>query len=419
MVVHTRSLSMMKAFSKKSMLKVLREIHASSFFRSGSYISPVNVTPTEPYIHRLPVELLEQIFLLVINDTPDYPSIFSCGRDTISVNVASPPLVLTRVCRLWRVVAHSTAALWSRVQVALPGRILPLNSFLPNLLKCWLARSGNLPLTLRIVAVGTGIGKPQSCHHLTCPDYCPWISSGANFRLLDILFDERKRWETLVMPARMYDWRFCFGTPQLRTLECHLSNLNAFNTPNLSRLYINSHCHWISQMKLSISFSKDLRHLRLLAASAYAICTAIAIYPHLEAIVVDDIVSHDDLGAEIDSATLKSVTLPLPSSLSGHFRQEFIEVFSQLHLPMLRKLTLVGTPKKQQVNCLLVALAVASFQVPVVDFQMDTPLRKAHMNNIEPLLSVVGEVTFCGKPLQINEHRNSRRMRKLKLRFSR
>ncbi|KAG1768607.1 hypothetical protein EV702DRAFT_717681 [Suillus placidus] len=119
-----------------------------SFSRSSS---PVNVTPTEPYIHRLPVELLQQVFLLIVNDVPDCPSIFSCGSDIISVDVASPPLVFIRVCRLWRVVAHSTAGVWSRIQVVLPGKYKPLKPFLPYLLQCWLARSGSLPLTLYIV----------------------------------------------------------------------------------------------------------------------------------------------------------------------------------------------------------------------------------------------------------------------------
>ncbi|KAG0703584.1 hypothetical protein DFH29DRAFT_786983, partial [Suillus ampliporus] len=69
------------------------------------------------HIHRLPVELLQQIFLLVVNDVSDCPSIFALGPTTISVNFASVPLVFTRVCRNWRVVARSTTGLWSRIRV--------------------------------------------------------------------------------------------------------------------------------------------------------------------------------------------------------------------------------------------------------------------------------------------------------------
>ncbi|KAG2359730.1 hypothetical protein BDR07DRAFT_194644 [Suillus spraguei] len=52
----------------------------------------VHLPPTEPCIHRLPMELLQQVLL----DT----RICSFGHDTIFVNVAGPPLVLTRVCNL-------------------------------------------------------------------------------------------------------------------------------------------------------------------------------------------------------------------------------------------------------------------------------------------------------------------------------
>ncbi|KAG2040223.1 hypothetical protein BDR03DRAFT_949378 [Suillus americanus] len=94
-------------------------------------------------------------------------------------------------------------------------------------------------------------------------------------------------------------------------------------------------------------------------------------------------------------------------------------MFSLLDLPIFRKLTLVGTPNKRQVDCLLSMLAVASLRVQVVDFQTDAPLRKVCMNHVKSLLSVVGEVTFCGNALQIDECRNSRQKGKLKLRYSR
>ncbi|KAG1729795.1 hypothetical protein EDB19DRAFT_1742468 [Suillus lakei] len=235
---------------------------------------------------------------------------------------------------------------------------------------------------------------------------CPWISA-TNSQLLDILLSESKRWETVVI-SHMYDRSLHFNTPQLRTLECHMQSLGDFYAPNLSRLRINGYRNWPSTIKLPTPICKDLRHLHLQIVFAYDICSIIASFPHLETIVVGHITSHHSVpGTRSNSATLELMTLPLPSALSDHFRQEFIDIFALLHLP---------TPKKRQVDCLLSMLAVASFQVPVVDFQMDTPLRKVHMTSIEPLLSVVGEVTFCGKLLQINEYR---RMGKLKLRFSR
>ncbi|KAG1856693.1 hypothetical protein DFJ58DRAFT_338661 [Suillus subalutaceus] len=322
----------MKTFSKERM-KVLCEILASSFFRS---ISLVGVTPTEPHIHRLPVELLQQIFLFIVNSAPDYPSIFSCGYDTISVNVASPPLVLTRVCHLWRVVAHSTAGVWSRIQIALPGEVTSFRPFLPHLLQCWLARSGNLPLTLRIV------NNPpcyQRCSHNR--NYS-WITE-TNSRLLDILLSESKRWETVVMPPTC-NWNLNIDTPRLRALECDFYDLTKFYAPNISRLYINNHCYLVSLARMCIPSYKDLRHLHLQDASVCALCSTVTYFPHLETIAVDVICLFDGPGARSYSATLESMTLPLPSS--HHYWQEFIDMFSLLHLPVSPKIDFGRNTKK-------------------------------------------------------------------------
>ncbi|KAG1819722.1 uncharacterized protein BJ212DRAFT_1063195 [Suillus subaureus] len=368
--------------SSKEYMKALCKILASSFFHS---VSSVSVMPTEPYIHLLPVELLQQIFLFIVNSAPDYPSIFSCEHDTISVNVASPPLVLTRVCHLWRVVAYSTTGVWSRIQVVLPGEVRWFRPFLPHFLQCWLARSGNLPLTLRIV------NNDTPCCMCTClrsRDYF-WLTA-PNSRLLNILLSESKRWETVVMPPAC-NWDLSIDTPQLKALECDFFDLSKFHAPNLSRLHINTH-YLVPLSGLRIPLYKDIRHLHLRDASVCALCSSVTDFPHLETIAVDEIYWFNIPGTSSYSATLESMTLPLPSSY--HFWQEFINMFSLLHLPVFRKLTLVGTPKKRQVHDLLSMLAVASFRIPVLDFQTDVPLRKVHMNSIESLLSVVGEVTF-------------------------
>jgi hypothetical protein len=73
----------------------------------------------------------------------------------------------------------------------------------------------------------------------------------------------------------------------------------------------------------------------------------------------------------------------------------FIGTFSQLHLPMLRKLALVGLPNKLETDYHLAALRIASFHVSMVTFQMDAPLSKVDAKDIELLLSVVEEVSVC------------------------
>lgn len=91
-----------------------------------------------------------------------YPSIFSLNGDTtgILVNVASPPLLLTRVCCLWRVLASL------HIQCQGSGRRILRMS----------ARSGS-PLTLRIA---------QKCRDRSKSDH-----SIIDFQL----FSSRRCWE--------------------------------------------------------------------------------------------------------------------------------------------------------------------------------------------------------------------------------
>ncbi|KAG1865292.1 hypothetical protein F4604DRAFT_2026229 [Suillus subluteus] len=298
-------------------MKMLREILASS----SRPIFLVSVTATEPYIHRLPVELLQQIFLSIVNSAPGYPSIFSCGFFTISTNVASPPLVLTRVCHHWRNVAHSTAGVWSRIQVVLPGEVRSFGSFLPHFLQCWLARSVSSPLTLHIV------------NRAPCLN---WTITAANSRILNILLSESKRWETVVMAMPLTcDWDLNFDTPQLRALECGAPDLKKFYAPNISRLYITTRRGYLaSPTRLCIPFYKNLRHLHLRDAYVCALCSAITDFPRLETIVIDEIYSLNHVPSARSSsysATLESMTLPLP--FSRRWRQGFIDMFSLLDLP--------------------------------------------------------------------------------------
>ncbi|KAG1824833.1 uncharacterized protein BJ212DRAFT_549302 [Suillus subaureus] len=311
---------------------------------------------------------------------PDCPSILSSEHNIVSLDVANPPLVYTRVCRLWRVVAHSTPRVWSHIQIVLRVKIKPWKPFFPYFLQCWLARSGRLPLTLYIVD-----GFQHRIHG--------WVQPGANSRVLDVLLSESQRLETVLM-SPVYSWDPDFDTPQLRTLVCNNRSLRRINAPKLSRL------HFYGYFYLNVPDGQPTltcRNLRLEAASTHAICSAIASFPHLETILVDEAVGfyYRDVPTPISSSVLKSMILPLAYVLKDT-QQGHIHLFTRLHLPMLQKLTLVGAPEKVQVDCLLAMLAVASFQVPVVDFQTSTPLSTVHMNNIAPLLSIVREVTHDG-----------------------
>ncbi|KAG0704087.1 hypothetical protein DFH29DRAFT_997975 [Suillus ampliporus] len=352
--------------------------------------------PARPLINRLPVELLQQIFLLMVDDVPDYPSIFSFGDTTISANVASPPLLLSRVCCLWRDIAHSTTEFWSRIQVALPGRAIPLKPFLPSLLEVWLARSGSRPLSLSFVSEQLYY-PPQP--DARCRPSLSTYPSEADSQLLEILLSERRRWETVVVVSPdIYDWSDIVDTPQLRTLECFWREFRRFDAPNLRRLRIFDRCDFSARITPACN---KLRHLHLQHTSVNAIRFTSVIFPHLETLAVDDLSVGS--GDRIDSVTqscLESMTFPLTSD--PYYRQGFINMFDGFHLPMLQKLTVVvGELKKPEVDCIMAGLSVASCHGPAVDFQMATPPSQVDMDIVEPLLSVVKEVTVCGEVLPL------------------
>ncbi|KAG2124019.1 hypothetical protein DEU56DRAFT_828571 [Suillus clintonianus] len=376
---------MMEAWDE-NMSALVYGIGALSF--TGSRDSPVNDNCSRHHIHRLPVELLRHIFLLSVNDI--YPSIFSFGNMTISANFAEPPLVFTRVCRLWRVVALSTAGVWSRIQVALPGGVEKLQQFLSSLLRFWLARSGSLPLTLRIVPP-----PPRT------KSRCTFAASAANAQVLEILISEAGRWEMAsVMPTTLTFARKDIDAPRLRTLECYWTDLSKLNAPNLCHLHI-SHQHHLSTAILFTDTDtyKHMRHLHLQVASGQVIHTSLIIFHHLETIVAD--IGSSDIGTPRDSIThhyLETMTLPLYAN--PLYRRGFIDIFNGLNLPKLQKLTVAAKPKGPEVKCIMAVLTAASCHLRVLDFQTEIPLSEVDVNEVEPLFSAVREVTVRGEVLR-------------------
>lgn len=367
---------------------------------SNSHFSPTHLHNPEPHIHQLPVELLQQIFLLVVNDLDlsDCPSIFKLTNDHISGNFSSPPLVFTRVCRLWRVVAHSTIELWSRIQVTLPGGDEPLKPFLPCLLQWWLARSVSQPLTLRVDRTMLSRHRSKSERNVAY-GYCPL--SQADYRLLEILQSESRRWETVVGSLCSDKWPSSkLDTPQLKTLEFDWSGLNRFNAPNLRWLHISE---GISVSPIPIY--NNLRHLYLQCASPNTIRSISVTSPHLETIVVR-FAYCDYSGARSHSVTyscLESLTLPL---LRHAYDRWFTEIFDGLHIPALRKLILVGCPTKSGVDHIMAGLRVtATCNLQVIDFQTAMP-DEVDVDVVEPLLSVVTEISQCGVLLRCRAQRN-------------
>ncbi|OAX34042.1 hypothetical protein K503DRAFT_473985 [Rhizopogon vinicolor AM-OR11-026] len=362
-----------------------------------------------PCIHRLPVEILQQVFLFAVNDAPGCPSIFSFEYDdpifemfepsiqSISANFTSPPLALTRVCRFWRVVAYSTTGIWSRIQVVttFQDRIRPSRPFLPSLLRFWLARSGSEPLTLHIVA------RPHL--YRSKARAARGQGPGGYSQLLGILLAEVGRWKTVTisgMPPRYPRVGFdvpVMDTPQLKTLECHAIDFDRFNAPNLRRLRLFDQYYLTSLLSRPTPTTKSIHHLHLQTATAYVIRLTAVASPHLETLVVDHIPLYrgPEWVTYVAHPYLTSMTLPVVTDIAH--RQAFIDIFDELDLPVLQKFILLGELGEQEVAHVMAALKVASCHVKVVEFQTDTPQSEVDLGIAEPLLSLVEDVTIRPK----------------------
>ncbi|KAF7294637.1 F-box domain-containing protein [Mycena indigotica] len=83
----------------------------------------------------LPVELLSEIF---VHSMPETHS---------NASIHDSPLLLTRVCRLWRDLAFATPVLWAAFSIELVSDKKILS---PNNANLWLSRSQNLPLSIYV-----------------------------------------------------------------------------------------------------------------------------------------------------------------------------------------------------------------------------------------------------------------------------
>ncbi|KAG1724645.1 uncharacterized protein EDB91DRAFT_1170588, partial [Suillus paluster] len=379
---------------KKLVMKVLmhkskadRVSSVSSPIPSHSDVSSVNPIPPEPLppIHQLPMELLQVIFLLIVNDDTYSPNIFSTGRNSTWANFSSPPLLFTCVCRRWRDVAHLTPGIWSRISVILPRLLVePSSPLLPNLLQSWLDRSASHPLTIHV----QGPSSQSDIDYYVDP-------SSANSRLLEILMAEMGRWEILFGASDLFDRRDTFDTPQLKMLECTSPYVPKVNAPNLHRLRI------VDQLLAAVQFTSNptctnIRHLYLRNASAGAIRSFSAIFPRLETLVVDELAPQfGDISRSDTFPCLETMTLPMYHHYHG---DAFIDIFIGLRVPMLQKLNVEGKPATKEVESVMMALAgAASRTIRAVDFVPTMRYDKVEEITVQPLLLVVREVAVRGE----------------------
>jgi hypothetical protein len=65
---------------------------------------------------------------------------------------------------------------------------------------------------------------------------------------------------------------------------------------------------------------------------------------------------------------------------------------------MLQKLNIIGMPRRQEVNCIMAALAGASCNMPELEFVGAIPSMEFNAAVVKPLLSVAREVTISTIP---------------------
>ena len=105
-------------------------------------------------IRQLPPDVMSTIFEFCLPDFTDhqlswttYPEERAVESQESSTTPSSIPLSLGSICSYWREIAWSTPYLWSSLVVRVPGK---LDSHVASIAQEWLARSGQLPLSIRI-----------------------------------------------------------------------------------------------------------------------------------------------------------------------------------------------------------------------------------------------------------------------------
>jgi hypothetical protein len=97
-----------------------------------------------PIVRQLPPDVTSTIFEFCLPNFADN-QLFPYIKDDL-FNI---PLSLGAICSYWREISWSTPSLWSSLVVSVPRR----RHMATGIAQEWLARSGHLPLSIRIVSI--------------------------------------------------------------------------------------------------------------------------------------------------------------------------------------------------------------------------------------------------------------------------
>ncbi|EGO01410.1 hypothetical protein SERLA73DRAFT_158738 [Serpula lacrymans var. lacrymans S7.3] len=211
---------------------------------------------------RLPPEVIAIIFThCILHDEP------------LSPVSSQPPLILGRVCKVWREVVLSTRGAWTSLAIRFPPSVVSWDIFVEKnlfILETWLQRSGSLPMSLALVSHG----------HLP---------SSTIDRFTRMLCLHSHRWRSLNLFMASDDLTSLlevarYSLPALENVIAHDSdeivtpgglNLRLHSTPNLTTVSFTAYplrpgqivLNWAQLTELSLLY--DARHRRYRACTNY------------------------------------------------------------------------------------------------------------------------------------------------------
>jgi endogenous inhibitor of DNA gyrase (YacG/DUF329 family) len=165
-------------------------------------------------IHVLPSEIMADIFESVVDSSGVVSHLHSPNKPGFFTVIV--PLVFMAVCQRWRTIAQSVPQLWTSI----PLHSISLTS---SMLKEWIDRTGDLPLSVHI----------SSSHISKC------TRIGTAFQFPDFFRDSSSRWVRLYCEGLPHLSRLFVNLtlPKLRTLILHLTRV--YYTDQQSEFFIN------------------------------------------------------------------------------------------------------------------------------------------------------------------------------------
>ena len=147
---------------------------------AAGYNRPITRSRVLPPIHRLPLEVLSEIFILAL---PTDQELYRRRSQSYKrQKLINPTLVFCAVCSSWRFLAFSTPRLWNMVLIRIPHDINEAQAKRKAAdLVQWIERSRSLPIALHIY--DDNIKRPNG--------------EGPEASIISVINDHAARWESL------------------------------------------------------------------------------------------------------------------------------------------------------------------------------------------------------------------------------